>query len=54
VEREEGWVGDGAREPALELEGWEARDPALAQAESVSAPNAGQPLLTRPERPVFR
>ena len=54
VEREEGWVGDGAREPALEPEGWVERGPAQAREENACARNAGRPFLTGPEHPVFR
>ena len=52
VEREEVWAG--AREPALEPEGWVERGPAQGREENACARNAGRPFLTGPEHPAFR
>jgi len=50
----QGLEKDGARGAVEAGEEWEARDPAPARAENVSARNAGQRSPISPPFPVFR
>lgn len=53
-EREEGWVGDAAREPVLELEGWAAPERVQVLRGNAYARNVAPPFLTSAAYPAIR